>query len=502
MSEFCLEISSANKSFPGVKALDQASFRLRKGSIHALLGENGAGKSTLIKIITGVHKQDSGKLFINGKEETLNNPNDATKFGISVVHQERNLIRRFSVGENLMLNNLPKTALGLIDYDEITIKSKKWLEMMDLDIDPKTVVSELTVAKMQLCEIAKALSLKAKILLLDEPTSSLSPQESENLFALLKKIVRDEGVSIVFVSHKLEEVFNICDDVTVLRDGENACTSEDIKNLDRQKLVRLMIGRDEQIVKSARKIKNAKDTILALRNVKTELGHRNIDLELNRSEIIGLYGLVGAGRTELMKCLIGQDKITDGDVIVNGKKVTINSPKTALEKFKIGYISEDRKKEGLILIHNVLDNTSITVWSQIRKAFGFVSDGMIANKVDSYIRQLEVKTPSNYQLISNLSGGNQQKISVAKWLAAGTDILIIDEPTVGIDIKTKAYLHELIIKLADNGTSIILISSDMPEMISLADKILVMKDFQVNGIVENDHDYDAVSSKIMEFIHT
>ena len=480
----------------------QANFRLRKGSIHALLGENGAGKSTLIKIITGVHKQDSGKLFINGKEETLNNPNDATKFGISVVHQERNLIRRFSVGENLMLNNLPKTALGLIDYDEITIKSKKWLEIMDLDIDPKTVVSELTVAKMQLCEIAKALSLRAKILLLDEPTSSLSPQESENLFTLLKKIVRDEGVSIVFVSHKLEEVFNICDDVTVLRDGENACTSEDIKNLDRQKLVRLMIGRDEQIVKSARKIKNAKDTILALRNVKTELGHRNIDLELNRSEIIGLYGLVGAGRTELMKCLIGQDKITDGDVIVNGKKVTINSPKTALEKFKIGYISEDRKKEGLILIHNVLDNTSITVWSQIRKAFGFVSDGMIANKVDSYIRQLEVKTPSNYQLISNLSGGNQQKISVAKWLAAGTDILIIDEPTVGIDIKTKAYLHELIIKLADNGTSIILISSDMPEMISLADKILVMKDFQMSGIVENDHDYDAVSSKIMEFIHT
>ena len=480
----------------------QANFRLRKGSIHALLGENGAGKSTLIKIITGVHKQDSGKLFINGKEETLNNPNDATKFGISVVHQERNLIRRFSVGENLMLNNLPKTALGLIDYDEITIQSKKWLKIMDLDIDPKTVVSELTVAKMQLCEIAKALSLKAKILLLDEPTSSLSPQESENLFALLKKIVRDEGVSIVFVSHKLEEIFNICDDVTVLRDGENACTSEGIKNLDRQKLVRLMIGRDEQIVKSARKIEKAKDTILSLKNVKTELGHKNIDLELNRSEIIGLYGLVGAGRTELMKCLIGQNKITDGDVIVNGKKVTINSPKTALEKFKIGYISEDRKKEGLILIHNVLDNTSITVWSQIRKAFGFVTDGMIANKVDSYIRELEVKTPSNYQLISNLSGGNQQKISVAKWLAAGTDILIIDEPTVGIDIKTKAYLHELIIKLADNGTSIILISSDMPEMISLADKILVMKDFQVNGIVENDHDYDTVSSKIMEFIHT
>ncbi|MBT4999382.1 MAG: sugar ABC transporter ATP-binding protein [Tateyamaria sp.] len=495
-------MSSANKSFPGVKALDQATFQLRKASIHALLGENGAGKSTLIKIITGVHKQDSGKLIINGKEETLNNPNDATKFGISVVHQERNLIRRFSVGENLMLNNMPKTALGLIDYNEIAIQSKKWLKILDLDIDPNTLVSDLTVAKMQLCEIAKALSLKTKILLLDEPTSSLSPQESKILFSLLKKIVREEGVSIVFVSHKLEEVFNICDDVTVLRDGQNACTSEDIKNLDRQKLVRLMIGRDEQIVKSTRKNQNTKDTILALKNVKTELGHKNINLELNRSEIIGLYGLVGAGRTELMKCLIGQDKITDGEVIINGKKVTINSPKSALEKFKIGYISEDRKKEGLILIHNVLDNTSITVWSQIKKAIGFVSDGMISKKVDPYISQLEVKTPSNYQLISNLSGGNQQKISVAKWLAAGTDILIIDEPTVGIDIKTKAYLHELIIKLADDGTSIILISSDMPEMISLADKIIVMNNFQMNGIVENNHDYDSVSSKIMEYIHT
>jgi ribose transport system ATP-binding protein len=502
VSEFCLEISAANKSFPGVKALDKASFRLRKGSIHALLGENGAGKSTLIKIITGVHRQDSGTLFINGKEETLNNPNDATKFGISVVHQERNLIRRFSVGENLMLNNLPKTVLGLIDYDEIAIQSKKWLEIMDLDIDPNTVVSELTVAKMQLCEIAKALSLKAKILLLDEPTSSLSPKEAENLFSLLRKIVRDEGVSIVFVSHKLEEVFNICDDVTVLRDGQNACTSENIKNLDRKKLVRLMIGRDEQIVKSTRKTDKIKDTVLALNKVKTELGHENINLELARSEIMGLYGLVGAGRTELVKCLIGLEKIIEGDVIINGKKTAIDSPKSALEKFQIGYISEDRKKEGLILIHNVLDNTSITVWSQIKKAAGLVTDGMIANKVDPYIRKLEVKTPSNYQIISNLSGGNQQKISVAKWLAAGTDILIIDEPTVGIDIKTKAYLHELILNLADNGTSIILISSDMPEMISLADRIVVMKDFKVNGIVENDRDYDVVSSKIMEFIHS
>ena len=398
-----------------------------------------------------------------------------------------------------MLNNLPKTPLGLIDYDEITIKSKKWLEIMDLDIDPNTTVSELTVAKMQLCEIAKALSLQSKILLLDEPTSSLSPQESANLFSLLRKIVLEQGVSIVFVSHKLEEVFAICDEVTVLRDGQNACTSEGIKNLNRQKLVKLMIGREEQIVRSERQDTNSHDLILKLENIGTELGHQNINLGLKKHEIVGLYGLVGAGRTELAKCLIGLEKITAGGILINNKHVKIKSPKVALEKYKIGYISEDRKKEGLILIHNVLDNASITIWSQIKQALSFVTDPMITKKVNPYLELLEVKTPSNYQI--NFSGGNQQKISVAKWLAAGTDILIIDEPTVGIDIKTKAYLHELIIKLAENGTSIILISSDMPEMIGLADRIIVMKDFAIKGEVINDHDYDSMSASIMEYIH-
>ncbi|MDG2474787.1 MAG: sugar ABC transporter ATP-binding protein [Paracoccaceae bacterium] len=501
MTELCLEINRADKAFPGVQALSKANFKLKKGSIHALLGENGAGKSTLIKIITGIHKQDHGDLLINNSARVLNTPNDATLYGISVVHQERNLIRRFSVGENLMLNNLPRNHFGLIDYKEIAIQSKKWLEIMDLNIDPATLVSDLTVAKMQLCEIAKALSLKSKILLLDEPTSSLSPQESENLFLLLKKIVRDEGVSIVFVSHKLEEVFSICDEVTVLRDGKNACTSEKIENLNRKKLVKLMIGRDEQIVRAKSQNSKNKNLVLKLNNVKSEIGHRDINLELHESEIVGLYGLVGAGRTELAKCLIGIEKIVSGDVEINGLKQTIHSPKTALEKFRIGYISEDRKKEGLILIHNVLDNSSITVWSKIKKAFGYVTDGMISMKVTPYIQQLEVKTPSNYQLISNLSGGNQQKISVVKWLAAGTDILIIDEPTVGIDIKTKAYLHKLIIELAETGTSIILISSDMPEMIGLADRILVMKDFKISGEVNNNHNYDKTSAAIMEYIH-
>ena len=262
-----------------------------------------------------------------------------------------------------------------------------------------------------------------------------------------------------------------------------------------------MIGREEQTVQSSRHNTNNEKVIFELEEIYTELGHKEINLEVKLGEIVGMYGLVGAGRTELAKCILGLEKIISGNIKIKDKIVRIVSPKAALENFKIGYISEDRKKEGLILIHNVLDNSSITIWSRIRKVLGFVTDSMTTAKVDPFLKKLEVKTPSNYQLISNLSGGNQQKISVAKWLAAGTDILIIDEPTVGIDVKTKAYLHELIMELAGEGTSIVLISSDMPEMISLADRILVMKDFKIMGEVRNSYNYESVSSKIMEFIH-
>ena len=418
MSDYILELNNITKNFPGVKALDNANFRLKKKSIHALLGENGAGKSTLIKIITGVYNQNEGKLFLNNQEKSFSSPNEAMNAGISVVHQERNLIRRFSVGENLMLTNLPKNNLGLIDYNTVAKESKKWLDIMELDIDPNTIVSDLTVAKMQLCEIAKALSLESKILLLDEPTSSLSPQDTKNLFALLKRLVAEQDVSIVFVSHKLEEVFEICDEVTVLRDGKNACESEQITNLNRQKLVKLMIGRDEQIIKSKKDIDFTDENLLDLQSINTDLGHKNINLNLKKGEILGLYGLVGAGRTELIKCVLGLDKINSGQILLNNKEIKIKSPKDALEKYKIGYISEDRKKEGLILMHDVLSNAGITVWSNLKKILSFLNDSIVYNKVDPYVKQLEVKTPSYQQIVSNLSGGNQQKISVAKWLAS------------------------------------------------------------------------------------
>ena len=319
MSDNILELNKITKNFPGVKALDNANFRLKKKSIHALLGENGAGKSTLIKIITGVYNQNEGELFLNNKAQSFNSPNEAMNSVISVVHQERNLIRRFSVGENLMLTNLPKNNLGLIDYNAVAKESKKWLDIMELDIDPNTIVSDLTVAKMQLCEIAKALSLESKILLLDEPTSSLSPQDTKNLFILLKRLVAEQDVSIVFVSHKLEEVFEICDEVTVLRDGKNACESEQITNLNRQQLVKLMIGRDEQIINSKNEVNFDDQNLLNLQSINTDLGHKDINLNLKRGEILGLYGLVGAGRTELLKCVLGLEKINSGQIFLNNK---------------------------------------------------------------------------------------------------------------------------------------------------------------------------------------
>jgi len=286
-----------------------------------------------------------------------------------------------------------------------------------------------------------------------------------------------------------------------LRDGKNACESEQITNLNRQKLVKLMIGRDEQIIKSKKNIDFTDESLLDLQSINTDLGHKNINLNLKKGEILGLYGLVGAGRTELIKCVLGLDKINSGQILLNNKEIKIKSPKDALEKYKIGYISEDRKKEGLILMHDVLSNAGITVWSNLKKILSFLNDSIVYNKVDPYVKQLEVKTPSYQQIVSNLSGGNQQKISVAKWLASGTDILFIDEPTVGIDIKTKSYLHELIIELSLKGTSIILITSDMPEMISLADRIITMKDFKVVGETINNHNYEEMSSSIMGNIH-
>ncbi len=499
MSESVLAVEGATKSFPGVKALDGVDFVLRPGEIHALLGENGAGKSTLIKILTGVHLPDNGTVRLFGEPVRFRNARAAIQAGISAVHQERNLIPRMSVAENIMLEDLPE-RLGFVDYRAVNERARHWIERLGLAIRPDQPVRTLSVAQMQLVEIAKALVLEAKILLMDEPTASITPHETEVLFGLLRQL-RDQGAAIVFVSHKLEEVFELCDRVTVLRDGRNACNGLPIGELDRADVVRFMIGRDERTARLGEKPVDAAGMALRLAGVATSLGHSGIDLELRRGEILGLYGLVGAGRSELAKALVGLGRITGGTVEVAGKPAVVPDPTTALQRYRIGYISEDRKGEGLILIHDVGRNIGITIWRRLSGWLGWLGEGRARGAARPFVEKLAIRTPNMGQKVGNLSGGNQQKVSVAKWLAADCDILIVDEPTVGIDIKTKTDLHELLWELASSGKAILLISSDMPEMVALADRILVMGGFRILGEVPNDHDYGRMSTAIMGHIH-
>ncbi len=493
-----LTVENASKSFPGVRALDGVSLELRPGEIHALMGENGAGKSTLIKIITGVYQPDEGRVMLDGKEVRFATPRDAIAAGISAVHQERNLVPRFSVGENIALERLP-TKNGLIDYAEVDREARRYLDLLDRGIDTRAEVRTLSVAQMQIVEIAKALSLEAKILLLDEPTASITEHETAALFTLLKKL-RAEGVAMLFVSHKLEEVFEIADRVTVLRDGKNAAVGVPMAEMTRGKLVSLMIGRDERIAELKPRTIDTGDVVMEARGVATNVGHRDVSFQLHRGEILGLYGLVGAGRSELVKALVGGG-VTEGTLTVRGQPAKIRDMHEALRTWRIGYVSEDRKGEGLILIHSVKENVAITIWQRLAGFLGLIPPGRETRAVQPFVDRLEVRTPSLNQAVGNLSGGNQQKVSMAKWLAANADILIIDEPTVGIDIKTKTYLHELIGEIAAGGVSVLLISSDMPEMVAVADRILVVHGFRIVGEVPNDHRYETTSQAIMNRIH-
>lgn len=494
------EARAIEKAFPGVMALSGVNMTLHPGSIHALLGENGAGKSTLIKVITGVHHPTSGTLTLDGEPINFATPREAIASGIGVVHQERNLFPRFSVAENIHLEQLATGYLKPIDYSALNNNARPWLEALDLDIDPATPVSDLSVARMQLIEIAKALSLQSRVLLLDEPTASLTSSETDRLFTILRRL-RDQGTSLVFVSHKLEEVQEICDRVTVLRDGVNACDSQPMTGVGRQDLVRMMIGRAESGAAWRNRDTTSHPEVLGLTDVDTSLGHKGVTLSVRKGEVVGLYGLVGAGRTELAKCIMGKYQVTGGTVRVLGEAVKISNVADAIHDHGLGYISEDRKNEGLILQHSVLSNVGVPIWRKLTGRMGALFDSNIRSAVLPYLQKLEVKTPSLSQTVANLSGGNQQKISVAKWLAAGVQFLIVDEPSVGIDIKTKAYLHELLRELADQGTAILVISSDMPEMIALADRIAVMDDYRIMGEITNTGNYDQIAPAIMSLIH-
>jgi ribose transport system ATP-binding protein len=494
-----LLIQKVSKEFPGVLALNAVNLKLTGGTVHALLGENGAGKSTLIKIITGVYVADSGSIKVNGEEKSFNNPIESTEAGIAVVHQERNLIPDFSVEENITLHN-PPLKFGVIDRAERTRLAKQALQTLGFEIDINERVKNLSVAQMQLVEIAKALVTNAKIILLDEPTASITGSETTKLFDVVRKL-KAQGTAILFVSHKLEEVYEICDTVTVLRDGVSVLESKSLSEFKQGEIVDLMVGRHLAERKNViRKIDRKLTPAIELKNLSTALGHKNINLKLYPGEVLGMYGLVGAGRSELARSILGLHEVTAGQIILNGKEIKIKNFRDALHKFRIGYVTENRKEEGLFLDFPVRKNISVTILSKILQKLSVINPKKEDDVASKYVDRLGIKVVDNNQLALTLSGGNQQKVSVSKWLAAETKILVIDEPTVGVDVRTKASFHELITQLADEGLSIILISSDLAEMVAIADRILVMRRYELVGDLDNSKEYQNMSRSIMNSI--
>jgi ribose transport system ATP-binding protein len=488
------------KVFPGVRALDGATLTLTPGSVHALLGENGAGKSTLIKILTGVYRPDGGRILLgDGREAHFAGPQDAQRAGIGVVHQERNLIPAFSVAENIALQAVPK-RFGFVDRAAMRAMARRCLDQLDVHIDVDRPVSSLSVAQSQLVEIAKALAVDSTVLLLDEPTASLTSDEADRLFGVVGRL-RDAGHAVVLVSHKLEEVFAVADTVTVLRDGRSVAEAHALTDYTREQIVDMMVGRAQaELTLAASSVDQNAVPALELVDVSTESGHQDVSLRVRPGEILGLYGLVGAGRSELARAVLGVDRITGGQVLVHGKPARIGSVGDALRRHRMGYVTENRKEEGVFLDQPITRNMAVTVWRRLAHA-GLVRERDEKALVTTYQGRLGMRISGPGQLAGQLSGGNQQKLSLAKWLAADCDILVIDEPTVGIDVRTKAAFHELIVGLAASGLAILLISSDLPEMITLADRIMVMREYEIVGEVNNDHRYDTTSQQVIRLIH-
>jgi ribose transport system ATP-binding protein len=498
-----LELVEISKSFPGVLAVDNVSARFEEGEIHALLGENGAGKSTVMNIICGVYQPDEGKTLLDGREIRLKSYSDAIDNRISIVNQEIQVVPECTVAENIMLDKLTKFTQGSrIRWKPLYAEAERYLRMVGLDVPARSKTYKLSAANKQLCQIAKALSSDAKYLLLDEPTSSLTMHEAENLFALLKEL-RDKGIVIIFVTHKIEEALSICDKVTVLRDGKYVGTKE-CAGLTKQEIVRMMIGREAEDVYLGELESKTGEKVLEVKEL-CQTGHFDgVNFDLYKGEILGFYGLVGSGRTELAKVIIGEDPYDGGEIRIKGQKARVGSVADCLDKYGLGYVTENRKEEGLILDFSIQENVAITVWDRLKNRItGFLSKKKTARVALDMSRSLDIKSTGISQRVQNLSGGNQQKVCISKWLAADCDILIIDEPTVGVDVGAKKQIHDIIWNLASRqGKSIILISSDMTEMITLARRILVFKESRIvaelDGLDQYKGVYSVISKKIGE----
>lgn len=487
-----LEMNHISKSFPGVKALSDVSLDLHQGEVLALVGENGAGKSTLMKILTGIYSKDEGEILYNGTPLEISSTKEAQELGISMIHQELNLMKDLTVAENIYIGREPKGLFNFFIKDNALNKmTKKLFESLDLDLDAKTKVKSLTIAKQQMVEIAKALSFDSKILIMDEPTTALTDHEIDVLFEIIEQL-KKEGVGIIYISHRMDELKRISDRILIMRDGKYVNTLP-TKETKISEVINLMVGREIFIESKPAAVGQDKEIVLELKNVRSSSHIRDISFELKKGEILGFAGLMGAGRTEVANAIFGVDRIKSGEMYLKGKKVSITSPEKAV-KHGIGYLSEDRKQLGLVVDLDVKTNVAMSYMNNFQK-FGFIQKNKEKTVAEDYVKRLNVKTPSVNQKIKFLSGGNQQKVIIAKWLLRDCDVLIFDEPTKGIDVGAKGEIYKLLDELADEGKSIIMISSELPEVLRMSHRIVVMSEGKITGVLNSE---EASQEKIME----
>ena len=498
MAEYRLEMKGICKSFPGVKALDGINLRVRPGTVHALMGENGAGKSTLMKCLFGIYKMDEGEIYLDGEKMTILNPDDALHKGLAMVHQELQILPLMNVEENIFIGE-ESSRRGFVNKKEMRKRSLELLEMVGLNAQPETKVAEIEIAGRQLLEIARAINHNARIIILDEPTSSLSQAEIRKFFTIIKKL-KEQGVSFIFISHRLEEVFELADKIIVLKDGEKVAELN-TEETNEKEVIRLMVGREySDFYQRERKCHG--DVCLELKDISgVKEGMLNnayipqhVSLKVEEGEVLGIAGLVGAGRTELVRMIFGEMPIGSGEIFVQGEKVQIKSSRDAI-KLGMAWVTEDRKQEGLILEDTLVRNLSLPTVHKHRKA-GIIDDNFLTKMSEKYIQKLKVKTTGGLQKAKNLSGGNQQKIVLGKWLSTNPKILILDEPTRGIDVGAKAEIYKLINELTAQGMAIVLISSELPEVMGMSDRLLIMYEGRVTGQLLKE---EYTEERVMEY---
>lgn len=490
-AEYLLNVEGIRKEFPGVVALDDVSFRLKRGTVHALMGENGAGKSTLMKILAGIYTPDRGEVRLKGVDIRLKSPLDALENGIAMIHQELNLMPFMTVAENIWIRREPKNRFGFVDHGEMRRITARLFDRLKIKIDPEVEVRHLSVANRQMVEIAKAVSYESDVLIMDEPTSALTEREVAHLFEIIRDL-RSQGIGIVYITHKMNELFEIADEFSVFRDGKYIGTHAS-SDVTRDDIIRMMVGREITQMFPKEEVPIG-DVMLSVNNLTLDGVFRDVSFDVRAGEILGIAGLVGSGRSNVAETLFGVTPASSGTIAIDGKTVSIDSPNTAIRN-RMAFLTEDRKDTGCLLILDVLENMQIAVLQDRFVKGGFVAEKDITAACEEMSRKLRVKTPNLQERIENLSGGNQQKVLIGRWLLTNPRILILDEPTRGIDVGAKAEIHRLVTELARNGVAVIMISSEMPEVLGMSDRIMVMHEGRVTGILDR---AEATQIKVME----